>query len=111
MQIGSFIPVDDGYVGRLQTLILDVPLRIVPNPQRSGEKAPDWRVHLAGEEEGPEVGSGWTHDREGGGTLIALQLDCPTLSKALRANLLPSRTQPHLHILLWSRSTRRRDEA
>ncbi len=110
MQIGSFQFVGDGYVGRLQTLTLDVPLRIVPIANSGAEKAPDWRVHLDDNTLGPEIGSGWAHEREGGGSFITVQVDCPTFDRPLRANLLPSRTQKDAHVLLWSRQKRRAQE-
>lgn len=110
MQIGSFQFVGDAYVGRLQTLALDVPLRIVPIANPGTENAPDWRVHLDDNTAGQEVGSGWTHEREGGGSFITVQVDCPTFDHPLRANLLPSWTQKDAHVLLWSRHARRSRE-
>lgn len=105
MQIGRFRKIGVGYAGRLQTVALDVPLRLVP--ARPGkDKAPDWRVHLDGNGDGPEIGSGWTHEREGGGSFIALQIDCPTLACPLRANLLAARGEADVHVLLWSRPAR-----
>ena len=105
MQIGRFREVGSGYAGRLQTLALDVPLRLVPI-QREKDKAPDWRVHQGDKDGGSEIGSGWTHQRDGGGSFIALQLDCPTFTRPLRANLVPARGEPDVHVLLWSRPAR-----
>lgn len=105
MQIGRFREVGSGYAGRLQTLTLDVPLRLVP-VQSDKEKAPDWRVHQGDNGEGPEIGSGWTHERDGGGRFIALELDCPTFARPLRANLVPARGEADAHVLLWSRPAR-----
>jgi uncharacterized protein (DUF736 family) len=106
VQIGRFRQVDTGFAGRLKTLALDVPLRLVPT-QRQSDKAPDWRVHLDDNGDGPEIGSGWTHERDGGGSFIALQFDCPTFNSPLRANLVPARGEPGIHALLWSRQPRR----
>ena len=105
MQIGRFREVDSGYAGRLQTLALDVPLRLV-SIQRDTANAPDWRVHFDDNGNEPEVGSGWTHQRDGGGSFIALQLDCPTFARPLRANLVPARGELDVHVLLWSRPAR-----
>ncbi|MDR6849938.1 MAG: DUF736 domain-containing protein [Sphingomonas sp.] len=110
MQIGRFHRVGDVYVGRLQTALLDVPLRLVPIAERASDKAPDWRVHLDGDEPALEVGSGWTHPREGGGSFITVQIDCPSLAQPLRANLLPSRDGEDQYLLLWSRVPRRARE-
>lgn len=105
MQIGRFHKIGVGYAGRLQTLALDVPLRLVPI-QSDKEKAPDWRVHQGDNGEGPEIGSGWTHERDGGSNFIALQLDCPTFARPLRANLVPALGESDAHVLLWSRPAR-----
>lgn len=103
MQIGCFHPVDDGFAGRLQTLGLDVPLRIAPIADRANDKAPDWRIHLDETVDGPQVGSGWTHRSDGISGFIAVQIDCPSLAQPIRARLQPSRRQRHVHVLLWSR--------
>ena len=105
MQIGRFREVGSGYAGRLQTLMFDVPLRLV-HVQCEKDKAPDWRVHQGDNDDGPEIGSGWTHQRDGGGRFIALQLDCPTFTDPLRANLVPARGEPDVHVLLGSRPAR-----
>lgn len=105
MQIGRFRALGGGFVGRLQTLMLDLPLRLVAT-QRDNDKAPDWRVHLDDDGGGPEIGSGWTHERNGGANFIAVQLDCPTFAHPLRANLVPARGEQDVHLLLWSRPVR-----
>lgn len=105
MQIGRFREVGSGYVGRLQTLTLDVPLRLV-SIAREKDKAPDWRVYLDDNGDGPEIGSGWAHERDGGGRFIALQIDCPTLARPLRASLVPARGEADAHVMLWSRPAR-----
>jgi len=110
MQIGRFERVGDSYVGRLRTVFLDTPLRLVPVAERANDKTPDWRVHLDGDDSAPEVGSGWTHSREGGASFITVQIDCPSLSQPLRANLFPSRSGGDQHLLIWSRAPRRSRE-
>lgn len=110
MQIGRFARVGNSYVGQLETLALNVPLRIVPVADPGAERAPDWRVHLDDSNAVAEIGAGWTHEREGGGSCITVQLDCPTFARPLRANLLPSRTQDEVHVLLWARQKRRQRE-
>lgn len=109
MEIGSFHSDGNCYVGRLRTLTLDVLLRLVPTTGGGGTRAPDWRVHIEDDATGLEVGSGWSHPREGGGTFIAVQFDCPTFGRPFRANLLISRTDEDVHVLLWSRPARRRE--
>ncbi|TPG52586.1 DUF736 domain-containing protein [Sphingomonas glacialis] len=110
MQIGRFARIGDTYVGQLETLALTVPLRIVPVADPGGERAPDWRVHLDDGNAAAEIGAGWTHEREGGGSFITVQLDCPTFTRPLRASLLQSRTQDEVHVLVWARQKRRQRE-
>ena len=71
-QIGSFIRTRNGFSGRLRTLSLDIELTIVPADHSDTENAPNYRVH-AGDEEGPEVGAGWTRTGEKAGEYVALQ--------------------------------------
>ena len=73
-QIGSFIRTRNGFSGRLRTLSLDIELTIVPTDYSDAENAPNYRVH-AGDEEGPEVGAGWTRTGEKAGEYVALQID------------------------------------
>ncbi|WP_242129824.1 DUF736 domain-containing protein [Sphingobium sp. Sx8-8] len=110
MQIGCFRAEGDGFAGRLQTLTLDVALRLVPTGFTGHGRAPDWRVHLADADApdgiGPEVGSGWNRDGKSG-AFITLQLDCPGFARPIRANLLRSNRGDEGHVLLWSPRLRR----
>src|SRR3546814_16280994 len=63
MIIGSFQSCDDGYVGRVQTLSLDVELSIVRAERSETEGAPDWRIFLGNVADGVEIGVGRTEDR------------------------------------------------
>ena len=111
MQIGCFRQEDGAFAGRLRTLTLDVPLRIVATGFTGHSRAPDWRVHLNDAQDdtspGPEVGAGWTHSSDSVGDYIAVQLDCPGLPRAMRANLLPSKHDDDAWVLLWSPRLRR----
>ncbi len=110
MQIGCFQAAGDGFAGRLQTLTLDVALRLVPTGLTGHGRAPDWRVHLADADTpdgiGPEVGSGWNHEGKSG-AFVTLQLDCPGFARPIRANLLRSNRDEEPHVLLWSPRLRR----
>lgn len=103
MLIGRFFHADDGFIGRLQTLTIDVPLRIVSLPPGDNPKAPTWRLYREGTDDRVEVGSGWTHAMRQGGTMIAVQMDCPALGHPLRATLLPDASASDHHVLIWSR--------
>lgn len=107
MQIGFFRKTKGGFSGQLQTLTLDLPLRILPARGPAAQNAPAWRVLLGEGENHAEVGAGWDHHRGEAGDFIALELDCPALPKPIRANLLPPRGDDDRHVLLWSRRRRR----
>lgn len=106
MQIGIFRQSGDTYRGRLQTLMLDLPLVLIRAEQLETARAPDWRILIeedeSGKEIGPDIGAGW--NRQGGhtGHFIALQFDCPTLPRSLKVNLMPSSRTEGEHVLLWS---------
>lgn len=111
MQIGCFCADGTGFVGRVQTLTLDVAVRLIPTGFVDHGHAPDWRVHLDDQAQpdgvGIEIGSGWTHQRPTIGEYIKIQLDCPSFPRPVRANLLPSRHNDDEHVLLWSPRLRR----
>lgn len=115
MQIGSFRQYGVTYRGRLQSLMLDLPLVLVPARPGPSPRAPDWRVHIeeeeSGEHYGPGIGAGWNREGRQSGPFIALQFDCPALPRALKANLMPSSREAGEHVLFWSprRRTPRED--
>ena len=110
MQIGCFRADGAGFAGRVQTLTLDVAVRLVPTGFVDHGRAPDWRVHLDDETRpdrvGTEIGSGWTHQRPTG-QYVKVQLDCPSFPRPVRANLLPSTQNDEERVLLWSPRLRR----
>jgi uncharacterized protein (DUF736 family) len=105
-QIGSFIRTRNGFSGRLRTLSLDIELTIVPADHSDTENAPNYRVH-AGNEDGPEVGAGWTRTGEKAGEYVALQIDDPAFTQPMRANLFQSGSDRSAFHLLWTRPTKR----
>ena len=111
MKIGQFRRENEGFTGCLRTLTLDVSLRIIPTGFVGHSRAPEWRVHLAdcdgAEECDHEVGAGWTHRSTRIGDYITIQLDCPGLARAMRANLLPDKQGEGAFVLLWSPRLRR----
>jgi len=107
MHIGAFVRTPSGYQGRLTTLALDVPLCFAPASEGGNERAPDWRIHLGEDASGSEVGAGWNHNSPKVGAFVAIQLDCPTLPRPLRANLLRASSSETEHVLLWSPRMRR----
>lgn len=105
-QIGSFLRTKNGFSGRLRTLSLDIELTIVPADASEIENAPNYRVHI-GDEDGPEVGAGWTRTGEKAGEYVALQIDDPSLLQPIRANLFQSGVDRAAFHLLWTRPAKR----
>ena len=54
--IGQFSRSKSGYAGRVRTLSIDAELVLVPAEHSDAENAPDYRIHLAPDDNGPEVG-------------------------------------------------------
>jgi uncharacterized protein (DUF736 family) len=113
MQIGSFKKIGPIYRGRLQSLMLDLPLVLVAEGRGMTARTPDWRVHIEEDDTGalygPPIGAGWARESRKAGAYIALQFDCPTLPQPLRANLMPSERNDGEHLLFWSPRRRMRD--
>jgi uncharacterized protein (DUF736 family) len=105
-QIGRFNRTEDGFQGRLQTLSLDVELCLVP-ADADAENAPDYRIHLGVDGEGPEIGAGWKRVGERAGAYVSLLIEDPALSQAINANLFQSSSDGQEHHLVWNRPSRR----
>lgn len=109
MQIGTFTRTPKGFQGRIETIKLDVALRIVPAEQQEGENAPDWRVHLGKTDNGPEVGAGWNETGERAGDYVSLRLDDPTFAQPIRAALFRTGDDDSAWALRWNRPQMRRE--
>lgn len=107
MIIGQFTEAVDGFSGRLQSLLIDAELSIVPAQPSTTENAPEWRILLGAGEQGIEVGAGWNRTGKRAGAYIAVQIDDPSLGRALRANLVRSAQDDGSLQLLWSRRSPR----
>lgn len=110
MQIGTFTRTPKGFQGRIETIKLDVALRVVPAEPQDGDNAPDWRVHLGKTENGPEVGAGWNETGERAGEYVSLRLDDPTFAQPIRAALFRIGDDASAWALRWNRPQKRRDE-
>lgn len=100
-QIGTFTRTADGYSGRLRTLNLDVELTLIPAENTGAENAPDYRIHLGADDDGPEVGAGWKRTGEKAGDYVSLLIDDPALTQPIRANLFQADRGKSFH-LLWN---------
>ena len=101
--IGEFTRTKSGYGGRIRTLALDAALVLVPAEHSDAENAPDYRVHLGNDADGPEVGAGWKRTGEKAGEYVSLQLDDPTFAQPIRANLFRDDDAGNAWSLHWSR--------
>lgn len=101
MQIGTFTPSKDGgWTGFLHTLTLDAKIRLVPNDDRTGDKAPAFRV-LIGHS---RVGDAWEAKTTGETPkpYLRLHLDDPSFPEPLNVALFPSDTGDKA-ALVWNR--------
>lgn len=102
MQIGRVRKAGDDFFGWLDIHVLDVPPWIIPALPRMHETAPNWRFHLD-VRDGPDIGWGWTHERPGGRTTVALGLDCPTFAQPIHADLIAPGRHRDVHRPIWLR--------
>ncbi|MEA2878535.1 MAG: hypothetical protein QOF14_3731 [Hyphomicrobiales bacterium] len=95
--IGTFTSSKTGFEGNLETIGLKAKLSIKAI-EKSGDKAPDYRV-FAGKS---EVGAGWKKTgTESKRDYVSLKIDAPIFAAPLFANLVERDGQ---HDLMWSRS-------
>ena len=109
-QIGSFTSTENGYVGRLHFLTVDIRAVIVSIAPHGADKEPDYRVHLDGPD-GPEIGAGWKRKADKAGEFVAIVIDAPTLAQPIRANLFRSNRDEGAWSLQWHRPSKRNDGA
>ena len=109
MQIGSFIRTANGYEGMIETATLDLRLSLVPADPGGADRAPDWRVHLGPEADGPEIGAGWNETGERAGDYVSLRIDDPAFAQPLRAALFRSEADQSSWVLRWTRPQPRRE--
>lgn len=106
-QIGEFTRTKFGYSGRLRTLTLDVQLALVPSEPSEAEKAPDYRIQMGEDGDGPEVGAGWKRTGDKAGEYVSLLIDDPVLAQPIRANLFRSDADNGSWSLHWNRPPKR----
>src|SRR3546814_2778581 len=85
--IGQFSRTKSGYAGRVRTLSVDAEVVLVPADNSDAENAPDFRIHLGSDDDGPEIGAGWKRTGEKAGDYVSLQIADPTFGHPIRANL------------------------
>jgi uncharacterized protein (DUF736 family) len=100
--IGTFKKMDNGeYQGDIVTLSLQARgVRIVPEPDRTNDKAPTHRVFIGR----VEVGAGWTKTAaQSSREYLSLKLDDPSFRDAIFANLTQDGDEGDTFSLIWSR--------
>jgi uncharacterized protein (DUF736 family) len=101
MQIGSFtLSKDGGWIGSIRTLTIDAKIRLIPNDDRTNDKAPAFRI-LAGSS---RIGDAWEARIAGDKPRIYLRLhlDDPSLPEPIAAVLFPTDDGDKAN-LVWSR--------
>ena len=105
--IGQFIRENDGFIGHLTTLSLHQDIIIVAAEPSDAENAPDYRIHLGSDADGPEIGAGWKRTGEKAGEYVSLQIDDPTFGHPISANLFQSADDKSAWSLHWNRPPKR----
>lgn len=91
---------DGSYEGRIATLSINAPVRIVPIMATS-DRAPNFRIlaHNA------EVGAAWSKTSAEGKSYVSLTFDVPELPQKLYANLgvAPDQDDDNVFAIIWNR--------
>lgn len=101
MQIGIFTPSKNGgWIGSIRTLTTETKIRLVPNDDRTNDKAPAFHILVGGF----RVGEAWEAKTIGSAqkTYLRLRFDDPLLSAPLSAALFPTEDGTKAQ-LIWNR--------
>jgi len=99
--IGTFSPSrDGGWIGTIRTLTLDARVRFVPNDSRETDRAPAFRIMIAGH----RIGDAWAarSKTEPPRDYLRVRLDDPGLPGPITAALFPDDGGETAN-LVWSR--------
>ncbi|HLG48087.1 MAG TPA: DUF736 domain-containing protein [Reyranella sp.] len=97
--IGSFKKVNDEYQGEIVTLSVQTKgVRIVPEANRSSDKAPSHRVYVRR----AEIGAAWPKRSNEGRDYLSVKLDDPSFASPIFANLFDDESG-EAYSLIWSR--------
>ena len=96
--IGTFTASDNGYVGSIKTLTLNIKARFAPS-EKDNDKAPDFRI-FAGT---TEFGAAWKKTaRESDREYLSVKLDDPSFAQPIYASLVEAE-EAGSYNLIWSR--------
>ena len=96
--IGTFTAQNDGFIGTVRTLTLNVKVKLVPNDKGENESAPDFRLQAAGH----DFGAAWKKTSEAGRPYVSVTLDDPSFPATVYARLIEG--ENGTHDLIWSRN-------
>jgi uncharacterized protein (DUF736 family) len=94
--IGTFTKQDSSFAGSLTTLTVKAKVTISPI-DKSGDKAPDFRVYAGN----AEIGAAWSATSKGGKAYLSVELDDPSFAKPIFCRLVETDKG---YALVWSRS-------
>ncbi|CAM5495505.1 hypothetical protein AFEL58S_03531 [Afipia felis] len=96
--IGTFTASDNGYVGSIKTLTLNIKAKLVAS-ERENEKAPDFRIFAGA----TEFGAAWKKTaRETDRAYLSVKLDDPSFPAPIYASLVKVEGDEGF-TLIWSR--------
>ena len=110
MPTNIFEPTADGYAGRVRLFGINEAIVLVALDPSDTENAPDYRVHLDGED-GPDVGGAWKRVGERAGDYIALEIDSPLFGSPFRPVLFRADDDGRTFRLSWKRPRPRDDRS
>ena len=97
--IGSFAKIDNGYVGAVKTLTLNVKARFAP-AEKEKDAAPDFRIFAGA----TEFGAAWKKKaKETGREYLSVKLDDPSLPAPIYGTLIEAEGEENVFSLIWSR--------
>ena len=97
--IGTFTAADNGYIGSIKTLTLNIKARFAAS-EKDNDKAPDYRI-FAGV---TEFGAAWKKRIDDGREYLSVRLDDPTFGRPFNCAVLASTDSTGKFILVWSRT-------
>ncbi len=99
--IGTFSKTEDGWVGTIRTLTINVKAKFLKNADKANDKAPDYRVFAGG----AELGAAWREtSKDSDKEYLSVKLDDPSFSGPVRAALFENESEG-TSVLAWSRAS------
>lgn len=83
--LGTFTRTETGFTGLFEGLGIKGTLTFIPAKPSDAENAPKYRI-LLGDENGRDIGAGWSHVGERAGEFVSIEIYSPVFGW-LRANL------------------------